>query len=112
MESARLGYLLVLDVEGDQRHLIGGDGLGEYDTLLVPVLLDGGGHQTAYPNAIAAHHYGLLPAVVIEEVGPQYLAVPGAQLEDVPDFDASAGDQRRRTVRAGVPLLGQGDILH
>ena len=48
------------------------------DAIVVVVLLDGGCHDSAYPNAIAAHGYRDIFTVFVQHLGIHGLAVFGA----------------------------------
>ena len=90
----------------------GAIGVGERDAPVVVVLLDGCGQQPPDPNAVAPHDDGAAFTVSVREIGAEGLAVARAQLEDVPHFDATPGRQLAVAARAGVAILGKGDVGH
>ncbi len=66
------------------------------------VLLDNNRKNPADADAIAAHHHGCVLAVVIKKCRGERHGIPGAELEDVADFDRPLDRERARAVRRGV----------
>ena len=64
---------LVVQIEREHAHLVGRDGDGPDDAVLVVVLLHDGGIGARHAHAVAAHLEGSLLAVGVEEGGMQGL---------------------------------------
>ena len=98
------------DGQRGQTNGVGGDGDGPDDAVLVVGLLDDGLHGAGDADAVGTHDGGLLFARFVEEQGVEGLAVFGAELENVADFDGAADFQGLAAVDAGFARLGQTQI--
>ena len=65
-------------------------------------LFNAGGHDAADSNAVATHDHHLRLAVLIQIAGVHGLAVLGAELEDVADFDAALDGERAIAIGTDV----------
>src|ERR1051325_8772628 len=75
------------------------------DPVLVVVLLDDRRHDAARTDAVTPAEKGLLLAVLVEEGRPERLRVEAPEVEDVPDLDRGAEDERTAAHGATVALL-------
>ena len=76
---------------------------GPDDTVLVVVLLDGGGKGAGHAHAVATHQEWLLNAILVGERRSHGLGILGAELEDLRHLDAARAGEGRAAVRAGSP---------
>ena len=85
------------------------DGHRPDDAVGVVILFDRGGHHAADADAVTAHLDGLFAALGVEIGRAHLLAVLGAEIKDLADFDAAMGLQLTRlTARTGIARSRQG----
>ena len=90
---------------------------GQHDAVGVVVLLDGGSGDARQADAVAAHHDGLLLAVLVEERRRPWARSTWSELEDVADLDDAralevAGALRARVAGARLAQVGEGGLRH
>src|SRR5476649_587996 len=88
--------------QGHQRDLERCQRVAPDDAVLVVVLLDGSGHHARNTDAVAAHGQRHWLAVFTQDLAFQGFAVLGAELEDMPDFNAAFDFQGAFAVRARI----------
>src|SRR4029078_6328278 len=87
------------DVDG-----VRGDRCRPGDAVLVVVLFDDRSHDAPRSDPVAAAEEWLFLPVLVEERRPKRLRVEAAEVEDVPDLDCRAEDQRTAALRATVAV--------
>ena len=74
----------------------------ENDAFFVMILFDGGSDKAGNANTITTHHHRHRCPFVIEHGSLHRFAVFGAELKDMPDFDAAFNFKRAVAVRARI----------
>ena len=106
----RLHTLGLVHIDRRDRAFEGRDGERPHDALVVMVLFDGGGDDARYADAVAAHDHGHFGAAGVQHARLHGLAVLGAELEDVADFDAALDIERAAAVGTRIAGLGVAQI--